>query len=51
MAGLINLKLFTDFFNKIGPSRHFAFLRSLVAIRGTGDSGKPTAWQFYGFMA
>jgi len=24
MAGLINLRLLTDFFNKIGPSRHFA---------------------------
>ena len=24
MAGLINLRLLTDFFNKIGPKRHFA---------------------------
>ena len=24
MAGPLNLKLFTDFFNKIGPKRRFA---------------------------
>jgi hypothetical protein len=24
MAGLIHLELLTDFFNKIGPSRHLA---------------------------
>ena len=34
MAGLINLRLLTDFFNKIGPSRHFAGLQNLVAVGG-----------------
>jgi hypothetical protein len=31
MAGLTNLKLLTDFFNKIGPQRPFATLNSRTA--------------------
>ena len=30
MAGLINLKLLADFFNKIGPKRRFAALQRYV---------------------
>jgi hypothetical protein len=32
MAGLINLRLLTDFFNKIGPWRQFAAPNNNVAI-------------------
>jgi hypothetical protein len=31
MAGLINLRLLTDFFNKIGPLRQSRLARHLVA--------------------
>jgi hypothetical protein len=32
MAGLIHLELLTDFFNKIGPSRHVVLRRVSVAF-------------------
>jgi hypothetical protein len=48
MAGLINLRLLTDFFNKIGPSRHFAALRNLAAIGAISDSRQPNALKIYG---
>ena len=34
MAGLINLRLLTDFFNKIGPKRRFVALQRYVRSRG-----------------
>ena len=37
MAGLINLKLLTDFFNKIGPQRHFAAPNNNDTIGVTTD--------------
>ena len=38
MAGLINLRLLTDFFNKIGPKRHFAAPNAIgvTTLIGTG---------------
>ena len=32
MAGLINLRLLTDFFNKIGPERHLVRRSDMSAI-------------------
>ena len=32
MAGLINLKLLADFFNKIGPKRRFAAMQNTSAV-------------------
>jgi hypothetical protein len=43
MAGPTNLRLLTDFFNKIGPSRHFGKMRNLVDIGGIADTGQPSA--------
>jgi hypothetical protein len=37
MAGLTNLKLLTDFFNKIGPLRQI--LRRKTNVGSQGDSG------------
>ena len=37
MAGLINLRLLTDFFNKIGPKRVLAAPNNRVAIGVTTD--------------
>jgi hypothetical protein len=51
MAGRFNLKLRAHFFNKIGPSRHFAASQNLVCYRGIADFGKPSARQAYGFTA
>ena len=34
MAGLINLKLLPDFFNKIGPKRRFAAMQKYVSYWG-----------------
>jgi hypothetical protein len=36
MASLIHLELLTDFFNKIGPSRHFK-RRALLVVIGCKD--------------
>jgi hypothetical protein len=41
MAGPIISKLFTDFFNEIGPSRHFAMQQNLVAVGAQRTSNKP----------
>jgi hypothetical protein len=38
MAGLINLELFADFFNKIGPSRPSAQCTRMSEIEVTADS-------------
>ena len=37
MAGLINLRLLTDFFNKIGPLRQFAVTQQLGRFRSEAD--------------
>ena len=37
MAGPTNLRLLTDFFNKIGPQRHVAMKRLSVAFRCEAD--------------
>jgi hypothetical protein len=37
MAGLINLRLLTDFFNKIGPKRHFAATQHFGRFRSEAD--------------
>ena len=43
MAGLINLKLFTDFFNKIGPSRQAVLRLVSVAFGCIADMVGPAA--------
>jgi hypothetical protein len=47
MAGLINLRLLTDFFNKIGPSRRDrgrgpSLLHALVKYYGRAQHALPT---------
>jgi hypothetical protein len=37
MAGLINLRLLTDFFNKIGPERRFAAAQQFSRFRSEPD--------------
>ena len=38
MAGLINLRLLTDFFNKIGPKRHLVRCKNMSGVEVKADS-------------
>ena len=41
MAGLINLRLLTDFFNKIGPERRLLRDSNMSGVEGKADVTSP----------